>query len=286
VLGRVGDRLGGAEVQSRLDLGRQTILKTVGHDHRNCCARSERADGGADAVVGQQGGMDAVREVTQVAQSALQVLARAVQQGGGRVRVVEQACLGAAEGHQRADEGLLCAVVQVALEPAAGVVTGHDDPLARLCELARDRGLGLGAPRSLLEAPPRRDVEDDPVEPLALMTLDDAAPLQHPAVLTCSGHDAVLDLEVAAALDRFTHRMLDVRAVVRVDHRSIGAATVADEVLGGIARDALDLVTDEMHRPARVDRAAVDRPGDVARERHEQRGGIRRSQDLRHPARR
>jgi len=99
--------------------------------------------------------------------------------------------------------------------------------------------------------------------------MDRAPALQHPALVTGRRDDPVLELELAPGVDRLPHVPLDPFPVVRVDQRHVGATAVLDEVLRRIARDALDLVADQVHRPIRVERAAVDRARDVLRERRE-----------------
>ena len=63
--------------------------------------------------------------------------------------------------------------------------------------------------------------------------------------------------------------VLDHLAVVGMDHAREGADAVADELGRRVARDRLDLVAQEPHRPVALGRAAVDRAGHVRDQRLE-----------------
>jgi len=141
------------------------------------------------------------------------------------------------------------------------------------------------ARRALLGAAAVGDVEDDAVEPFALVPLDGAASLEHPPVVARRGTDAVLELVRSVRLDRHPDLALDPPVVVRVHERHVRATAVLDEVRRRIPGDPLDLVADHVHRPVRVQIAPVDRTRDVASERREQRRRIRRRERLRHGTR-
>jgi hypothetical protein len=145
--------------------------------------------------------VDSVREVAQVPESALQMVLGGSEQARRALRVVGQSAQASTEGHERADQRLLCAVVKVALDPSPFVVGGAHDPRARCGDLAGDGRLGLGAARHLLEAAAVADVENDAVEPLALVSLDAAAALEHPPHIARGGEDSVLELELTSGLD-------------------------------------------------------------------------------------
>ena len=79
--------------------------------------------------------MDAARELAQLGQRVRELFAEAAisatAAGSSRDAVAQQA-----ELQGDADEPLLRAVVEVALEPPPLVVAGGDDPLARVLQLA------------------------------------------------------------------------------------------------------------------------------------------------------
>jgi hypothetical protein len=140
--------------------------------------------------------------------------------------------------------------VQVALDPAPCLVGGLDDPQARGLELLDARGLGLALQPQLLARAALRDVEDDPVEPLAPVAIDRLdAPLEHPADAAVGVDDAVLERERPARGGRRADLPVDRLAVVGMGHRYERALRRVDEVGGRVARDALDLVADPLHLP-------------------------------------
>ena len=100
---------------------------------------------GPEAVVGEHGGMDAARELAQLRERDGELVAELVD-GGGRLRVVAQPRAQQPQVERERDELLLGAVVQVALDLAAGVVGGLDDPPARVAQLLQPRAqVGLQA---------------------------------------------------------------------------------------------------------------------------------------------
>ena len=89
------------------------------------------------AVVGQDRGVDAARDVAQLLQRRVQLLA-----GAGRAAAASRASVGQlagddAQDDRERDEPLLGAVVEVALELAAGGVAGLDDAGARGPQVAQ-----------------------------------------------------------------------------------------------------------------------------------------------------
>ena len=89
------------------------------------------------AAVRQHRGMDAVRELAQLRQPGLQLRAHALELGLERgVRLA----LREAQKQRGRDEALLRAVVEVALELAAGLVARLDDPDARRLQLGGEIG--------------------------------------------------------------------------------------------------------------------------------------------------
>ena len=73
--------------------------------------------------------------------------------------------------------------MEVSLDAPPGVVGREHHAPPRVGHLARDRCVGLRPARPLLGLPAVGDVEDDAVEPLALVALDGAAALEHPPVV-------------------------------------------------------------------------------------------------------
>ena len=210
---------------------------------------------------------------------------RGLEEVRGAFQVAGHRAPPAAQHHERAHERLLRTVVEVALDAAPRVVGRAHHPPPRLRDLARDRRLGLRVARALLGESAVGDVEDDAVQPLALVALHGAAALEHPPVVARRRAEAVLELVRPARLDRHPDLALDPPVVAGMDERHVRADAVLDEVRGRIAGDPLDLVADEVHRPVRVERAPVDRARDVARQRPEQRRRVRRHERLGHGAR-
>src|SRR4051794_19500513 len=285
VFGGVHDRLRRAEVQRGLDVGREPLAELVDDVHGHRRPRGDFAERSGETVRGEQRWMDAMREVAQVPEAPLDMAVRQLKELGGLRRVAGQRPHPGAERHERADESLLRAVVEVALDASPGVVRRAHHPAPRVGELARDGRVGLGPARALLGAAAVGDVEDDAVEPFALVPLDGAASLEHPPVVARRGTDAVLELVRSVRLDRHPDLALDPPVVVRVHERHVRATAVLDEVRRRIPGDPLDLVADHVHRPVRVQIAPVDRTRDVAGERREQRRRIRRRERLRHGTR-
>ena len=93
--------------------------------------------------------MDAVREVAEVLEPPLEMAVRGLEEVRRALQVagIDRR---PRERHERADERLLRAVVEVALDAPPGVVGRAHHPPPRLGHLARDRRLGLGAARALL----------------------------------------------------------------------------------------------------------------------------------------
>ena len=95
------------------------------------------------------------------------------------------------------------------------------------------------------------------------------AAVDHPAHRAVGADEPVLEDERAAVgrLGRAGHHRLD---VVRVHDAQQGAAPALDEVRRRVARDALDLVADELDGVAAVPRRAVQDAGDVGHQRAQQ----------------
>ena len=102
--------------------------------------------------------------------------------------------------------------MQVALDLPASSVGGVDDTGARRANLG-ELGLDdLSLAERLLGGAANRDVEDRSMEPEAPVTAILGLPaFQHPAHLTIPPHDAVLQVERSAGVNRLRDRSLDVR---------------------------------------------------------------------------
>ena len=109
------------------------------------------------------------------------------------------------------------------------------------------------------------DVADHAVQErhLAVLVEDALAALQHPPHGSVDMQDAVLELERRLPADRLGDDLFDALAILGVDHARVGAHVVVHELRRGIARDRLDSLRDELHRPVERRRAAVDRARDV-----------------------
>ena len=171
-----------------------------------------------------------------------------------------------------ADEPLLGAVVEVALDLAPRGVGGLDDAGPRRAQLLGARRLDLAPAQRVLGLAAVGDVEDRAVHPQPpARALDELAAVEHPADLAVGAHDPVLEDERVVGVVGVLDRLEDLRAVVGVDdahQRPLGAG---DEVRRRVAGDALDLVADQREREVGVPGRAVDRARDVDHQRAQQR---------------
>ena len=165
-------------------------------------APGERLDGRGEPAVGQHRRMDAAGQLAQLGGRAGEVVGQPVEERAGRGRVVVEPAAGDADVERHRHEPLLRAVVEVALELAAGLVGGGDDAGARRAQLLRARRLDLAPPQRLLGRAPLGDVEQRAVHPhLAARALDQLAAVEHPADLAVGADDPVLERErLVAAL--------------------------------------------------------------------------------------
>ena len=88
VLGDVGQRLGDREVGGRLGRRRQPVLRQLDDVDRQRRARDERRDRGRQAALGQHGRVDAARQLAQLGRGVGQLLADALEERAGEVRVL------------------------------------------------------------------------------------------------------------------------------------------------------------------------------------------------------
>src|SRR5215212_8974979 len=147
------------------------------------------------------------------------------------------------------------AVVQLAREAAALLRLGPGRQLAGQELLAFLLGLLVLS-----------DVEDGAVYPEQLPRSGEhaATPLVHPADPAVRVQDAVLEEVGLPALHRAPHRRLVLRKVLRMYDASVPAYAGGDEIRGGVARDLLDAIADELHdRFSLAHDAAEHGPGDV-----------------------
>ena len=98
------------------------------------------------------------------------------------------------------------------------------------------------------------------------------ASIEDPAQLTVRALDAVLQVERLTVVDGVLRLLQDRLAVLGADDAHDRAPRVgAEEVARRVARDALDLVADELQRIVVVPRRAVDGAGHVRHERAQHR---------------
>ena len=135
VLGHVCEGLGDGEVGGDLDgLGQPVDVGVhVGLDGAARCQALER---GAEAVIAEDGGVDAPGELAQLVERLAQLGAGACEQLGGALRVALDAILGQLQCEGEPDEALLCAVVQVPLDPPPLLVGRLHDAHTRIGQLA------------------------------------------------------------------------------------------------------------------------------------------------------
>jgi hypothetical protein len=94
--------------------------------------------------------VDAAGQLAQLGGGLRELLAEAVEERAGRLRVLGQPRAGHAHVERERDEPLLRAVVQVALDLAPRVVGGLDDARARGLELLGADGLDLAPAQRVL----------------------------------------------------------------------------------------------------------------------------------------
>ena len=133
VLGDVGERLRGDEVDRQLDGLGQALGRLARHGRGDRRPARERAQRGGEAVL-EHGGVDAARELAQLCHRLRELVARGRDELLRR-RVVAEAVAEQPELQRDRDEPLLGTVVQVALQPPPLGVAGGDDPLARGLQL-------------------------------------------------------------------------------------------------------------------------------------------------------
>jgi hypothetical protein len=149
VLGRVGERLGDDVVARHLDrLGepRPDVHLQLDREDR---AAGECLERRPEAAFGQDGRVDAARQLAQLLKGAGQAVGDPGQLRPELGPLGRHGRLGGAEVQHQRDQPLLGAVVQVALDPPACLVTGGHDPCPRggqlLAALLQGAGHGVEA---------------------------------------------------------------------------------------------------------------------------------------------
>ena len=262
VLGDVGQRLRDGEVGGRLGHRREPAVGQLDDLDGHGGARHERGDRGGETALGQQRGMDPAGQLAQLGRGRGELLADPLERGAGRVRVALGEAAREPHVQRERDEPLLRAVVEVALDPAAGVVGRLHDAGARCVQLRGPGRLDLLPAQRLLGLAPLGDVEDRAVHPApATRARHELTAVEHPADLAVGAHDAVLEHERALLVDVAGDGLLDPGVVVGVDHAHQRPARAGDKAGGRVAGDALDLIGDQLEPVAGVPRRAVDRAG-------------------------
>ena len=217
--------------------------------------------------------MDPAGQLAQLGGGRRERLADPLERGTGRLRVALGQAAREPHVQRERDEPLLRAVVEVALDPAAGVVGGLDDARARGAQLRGPGRLDLLPAQRLLGLAPLGDVEDRAVHPApAAGAGHELTAIEHPADLAVGAHDAVLEHERTLLVDVAGDGRFDPGVVVGVDHAHQRPARAGDEAGGRVAGDALDLIRDQLEPVAGVPRRAVDRAGHGGQQRAQQRG--------------
>jgi hypothetical protein len=115
------------------------VLESVGkHDaqvHRERGSLDERGQRRFEAPFGEDGGMNTAGQVAQLAKAAFELLSRSGEYRPGRLRVTVEQSVQQAQLERRGHEPLLRAVVEIALDLAACLVGGLNEPCARRRQL-------------------------------------------------------------------------------------------------------------------------------------------------------
>ena len=154
--GGVADRLVDGDVGAGLDGRRKARSVTSSKLTVSGASVGERRERRLQAGLGQHGGVDAVRELAQLGERAVDLVAdvaeplaeRALRSGAGQAQVED-------DGQQ----ALLRAVVEVAFQASPGLVRRRDDARPRVTQLL-ELGEHLGAQRLVLDRQPRRGAEE------------------------------------------------------------------------------------------------------------------------------
>ena len=130
--------LGNDRVGRRLDRRREPAVREPADRHRHARLLRKRLDRRADALVGEDGREEPVRELAQILDRGAQLGVRLLERGG-RLHAGREPRAHEPERQGESDEALLGAVVQVPLEPAPLGIGGVDDAGAGAAELFQPR---------------------------------------------------------------------------------------------------------------------------------------------------
>ena len=178
--------------------------------------------------------MDAAGQLAQLGRGLLELGAEPLEERADARRVLGEPPAGDLDVEHEADEPLLRAVVQVALDLAPGGVGGLEDALARGAQLGRARGLDLVGQQRGLGGAALGDVEQRAVQPQPPAGAGDGlAAVEHPAHLAVGAHDPVLEHERLVVLGRVRDGLEHHLDVVGMDDREDRALVATERKLGG-----------------------------------------------------
>ena len=126
MLGHVGQRLGDHEVGGAFHGRRRTFGDVDGEVDRHRHPGDDRREGGVEAAVLEDRGMESPHQLAQFGQGRLGVPVGASYQLAGAFGVGVELLLGPPEVHGDRDQSLLSAVVQIALDALALLLAGVD----------------------------------------------------------------------------------------------------------------------------------------------------------------
>src|ERR1700745_2840263 len=107
-------------------MGKAVVATDVELDSNERSA-AERLERGHEAALGEDGGVDATRQLTELFERSRQALGDPADIGAEFLQVWRRLRLGAAQGDQKRDKALLRPVVQVSLDASPRLVGSCDD---------------------------------------------------------------------------------------------------------------------------------------------------------------
>ena len=240
MLRRVRERLGGHEVERRLDaVGESSDLLQVELDGERR-AQGERLDRSAEAALGQDRRADAAGQLTELAEGVLQLPLGSLElrRGGDRVAFEERA--DQLEAERDRAELLLGAVVQIALDAAFDRVRGLRDASARRLQAGGAFLHGEPLPLQRVELPLGADVaeRDDGTRPVIELDRRRRVGHRHERAITA-------DEPVLPDAHRLSRPLrLEERTLLDRERRAIGAQVV-DRLVARPAEQLADVVVPE-----------------------------------------